>query len=221
MSRRLSLAGLLAGLSIFTFHSPTSAALVDYVGFGWETGGYLPSNPGDVLEVVTVGTQIDPIFGALPADEITVRIHGLVSTGQFVDSGSGSTIVAYVGGQLDLYADPSQDHDWGVFPANASSPSSFMNGQLLFSGAFTSFTLFLSPSGVGVFEGTLDGIGGSALGSVCTDCAYSFSGVFSRSAGAQIPDGYDLQVDGTLDVDSSVPVARADSFGAVKSSYRD
>jgi hypothetical protein len=198
-----------------------SAALVDYVGFGWEVGGLAPSSPGDELAVAAVGVSIDPIFGATPSDEVTIYIYDLVSMGEFVDPSTGTTTTMYSGGMLDLYADDSPDYDWGINPANATTPSTFTDGELLFRGAFTSFTLFLSTSGAGVFEGMLDGVAGSALAGVCSDCAYSFSGVFTRAIGAQIPEGYDLQIDGSLDVDSTVPVAQSDSFGGIKSLYQN
>ena len=222
MIRRTLSFALLAGTLLLGFGARSGhAALVDYVGYGYETGTLFPSMAGDQLEVLTVGTQIDPVFGAGAGDEITVHLYGLVSTGEFVDPGTGFTTIVYTGGMLDLYADPSGNADWGVFPPNATAPSSFADGNLLFSGAFTSFTLFLAPNGAGAYEGTLDGVGGSALGTVCANCAYSFSGVFTRDAGAQILDGYDIQVDGTLDVDSTVPVAQPESWGSVKSLFQD
>jgi hypothetical protein len=214
---RLLLAFLL-GASLVGMKEPAEAALIDYVGFGWETVGFPPSQSGDELVVMAVSTQVDPLFGVdLAAAEATVVLYGLISTGGYVDPGTGWTYVTYTGGTLEVWEDPSRDHDWGVFPPNAQTPT-FSNGSLLFRGAFTSFTLTLSTSGAGVFEGTLDGTGGSALGSLCTGCAYSFAGAFTRDTGAQIPEGYDLQVDGILDVDSAVPAEPA-GWGALKAQY--
>ena len=64
---------------------------------------------------------------------------------------------------------------------------------------------------------------GGTSAAICdglADCAYTFGGAFSRDVGAQIPDGYDLQIDGTLEVDSAVPTTPT-SFGAVKSLFRN
>ena len=94
----------------------------------------------------------------------------------------------------------------------------FVDGDLVFSGNFTSFTLILDPSGGGVFEGYVDGTGGSALAGPCSGCAYTFSGTFAAPTGAQIPAGYDLQIDGVLDVESTVSVESM-SWGAVKNLY--
>ena len=194
------------------------AAAVDYVGFAWETGTLAPSNPGDVLAAAAVVTQIDPLFEVdLGGVEGTLFIDGLVSTGGYVD-GLGRTIIGYVGGGISVYADPAHNADWGVNPANGTVPGTFVDGDLVFSGNFTSFTLILDPSGGGVFEGYVDGTGGSALAGPCSGCAYTFSGTFAAPTGAQIPAGYDLQIDGVLDVESTVSVESM-SWGAVKNLY--
>ncbi|RKZ15296.1 hypothetical protein DRQ53_09455, partial [bacterium] len=84
------------------------------------------------------------------------------------------------------------------------------------------FVLVLDVAGTGVYEGTIDRVGGTAA-AICdglSDCAYTFGGAFNRAVGAQIPDGYDLQIQGTLEVDASVPT-RPTSFGAVKSLFNN
>ena len=212
----------LATLCLFTAPAQAQTALVDYVGFGYEVGPALQditdSAPGDELVVLTSVSTIDPVFGVAPGNEVTIVLDDLVSTGSF--DASGTTVIAYVGGTLSMYEDPSNDADWGINPPNGTAPSSFVNGDLLFQGTFTSFTLFVTGDGIGAFEGNLDAVGGSALASVCADCAYSFAGVFTTAAGAQIPEGYAIQVDGTLEVDSSVD-NETTSFGAVKGLYRN
>jgi hypothetical protein len=170
--------------------------------------------------VLTVATQADPLFGVdLAAAEMTLSLDGLISRGGQLDPISGYTLIDYDGGRLRVFADASKDKDWGTAPPNASAPASFENGELVFEGAFTSFTLVLAPDGSGVFEGRLDGVGGSALAAPCSDCAWSFAGTFSRDTGAQIPDGYDLQVDGRLEVDSAV-ANETTGMGLLKARYR-
>jgi len=196
------------------------AAVADYVGFGWEAGGLGTSDPGDGLAFATVVTQIDPHFEIdLGMVEATLFIDGLVSDGGFVNGATGVTTIPYSGGTLRLYADPSGNHDWGVNPANGTVPGTFVDGELLFEGTFTSFTLILQPSGGGVFEGYLDGTGGSSLAGPCTDCAYTFAGTFASPTGAQIPEGYDLQVDGVLEVESTVAVESL-TWGTLKQMFR-
>jgi len=217
----------IASLLLLTFFITTAApaqvvcegatVLLDYVGYGWETGGILPSNPGDVFEFTAVTTNLDPIFGVdLLTEEVTVYVSGLISTGQF-NTGS-SYLVGYVGGHIEVYSDGAQDADWGVFPPNAQL-STFTNGTLLFEGNFTSFTVQMDLGGVaGAFEGLIDGVGGT-VANACTDCAFTFGGIFGDAI-AQLPDGYDLQIDGTLEVCETVQTTEQ-SFGSIKALYND
>jgi hypothetical protein len=157
------------------------------------------------------------MFGVAPSSqEVTIVIYDLVSTGEFP---VGSDVfIAYTGGKIEVYEDAILDHDWGTFPPNPEL-STFTNGSLLFEGNFTDFGLQLTASGIGVYEGTIDGVGGTSA-AICdglSDCAYTFGGAFQREI-AQVPDGYDLQIDGTLEVDSAVPTT-VSSFGAVKSLF--
>ena len=202
--------------------SPAAAQqiiLMDYTGFAYETGGVPTSVPGDVLVITAVATSYDPMFGVSPlSQEVTIYIYDLVSTGEFV-SGS-NTFISYSCGKIEVYEDPVMDHDWGINPPNAGLPT-FTNGSLLFEGMFSDFGLQLGSSGFGVYEGTIDGVGGTsaALCDDLTDCAYTFGGAFQREI-AQVPEGYDLQIDGTLEVDAAVPAVQT-SFGAVKALFNN
>lgn len=208
-------------LFVLTAGAGTSAlaAVVDYVGFGWETGSIEESLPGDELSMAFVVTDIDPLFEVdLGLTEGTIYIDGLISVGE-VTTTDDVTYIDYTGGTLRLYADSSFDSDWGTDPANGTVPSTFVNGELIFEGSFTSFTLIHRPGG-GAFEGLLNGTGGSALANACTNCAYTFGGTFdTASTGAQIPEGYDLQVDGLLDVENTV-ASEPISLDGVKSLFR-
>lgn len=195
------------------------AAEVDYVGYAWETGGLAASLPGDQLSIATVVTQIDPLFEVdLNAVEATLYIDGLVSQGASVNPSNGATVISYAGGSIALYAGAARNHAWGINPANATVPGTFVDGDLVFSGAFTAFTVSLLPSGVGIFEGYVDGTGGSALAGPCANCAYTFSGTFAAPTTAQIPEGYDLQVDGVLAVESTVGT-EAVNWGSLKALF--
>jgi hypothetical protein len=194
----------------------TRAAEVDYVGYAWETGGLAASLPGDQLSIATMVTQIDPLFAVdLNGVEATLFIEGLTSQGSFVNPSTGATTITYAGGTIAIYADTAANHDWGVNPANATVPGTFTDGDLVFSGVFTGFAVILTGSGVGVFEGSIDGTGGSALSGPCADCAYTFAGTFGAATGAQIPEGYDLQVDGVLEVESAVSIETM-NWGSLK-----
>jgi len=216
MRKTLSLA-LALTLSTILFAIPASAqlvAVIDYVGFGWEDGGFPTSDPGDVLEVYAVGTSLDPIFGVdLGTEEVTVHLYDLVSAGE-VDV-SGNTVISYVGGMIDVYSDTAMDADWGTFPP--AGATGWTNGTKILAGAFNDFTLVVNGFGAGAFEGNIDGIGGT-VAELCNNCEYTFGGAFTKDTGAQIPDGYDLQIDGTLEVDTAVSTTQT-SFGKIKSLY--
>ena len=209
-----AVSALLATTAVAQLSGPTSE--IDYVGYGWESGGIPTSNPGDVLDVLAVTTQIDPIFGVdLGTEEVTLYIYGLVSTVEF-DLGGGSVLIGYTGGHIDVYRDAAKDHAWGVFPPNAQL-TTFTNGTLMIAGDFTSFSLGMTAQGAGSYEGLIDGVGGT-MANACDGCQYTFGGAFTPDAGTQIPDGYDLQIDGILEVLNSVK-AHESSWGAVKSIF--
>jgi len=192
---------------------------IDYYGFAWETGGFPPSDPGDVLDFVGVADAADAIFGVdLGADELTFYIYDLVSTGE-VDLG-GYSMISYTGGMLEIWRAGAKNADWGTFPPNPTAPSTFNDGSLFFQGSFNDFTLFMTSAGAGSYEGTLDGLGGEMIDSVCTGCAYTFGGSFTNDAGAQIPDGYDIQMDGVFSIEAAVPDATT-SWGSVKALFRN
>ena len=220
MTLRTSIIRTAAGLALSLLGTAAAgAATVDYVGFAWEDGGLPASAPGDQFALAAVITQIDPLFEVdLGSAEGTVYMTGLTSTGATVDPVSGTTTIAYTGGTIAVYADPLRNSDWGVDPANGTVPSTFTDGELVFSGDFTGFTVQLAASGAGVFEGWISGTGGSALAGPCANCAYTVSGIFTTDVGAQIPQGYDLQTDGTLEVESAVPT-RDVSWGSFKQRY--
>src|SRR2546426_3523223 len=91
-------------------------ALIDYQGFAWETGGFPPSMATDVLSMVGVVDNMDPRFGVnLSNDEVTLYLTGLISGGQ-VDQGGGVISIAYSNAPIQLWQDPSKDHDYGTGP---------------------------------------------------------------------------------------------------------
>ena len=220
MVHRLKVVSIVVACTLaFTTAAWGQSAVIDYFGFGWETGGLPPSNPGDELVFTGVADFLDPIFGVdLATEEVTFHVYDLISTGE-IPLGGGTILVGYTGGSLDIYRDASKNADWGTFPPNATSPSTFSDGTLLFSGSFVDFALFLNTAtGGGSYEGNLQGIAGEILASPCGGCAYTWGGAFSEASGAQIPDGYDLQMDGQFEIDESVGT-RATDWSSVKALY--
>ncbi len=215
-SMRVLALGLVAAVAMAV---PASAQVsnIDYIGFGYETGGLFPSNAGDELVMEAIADGVDALFQIdLGTSELTFHVSGLISTGE-TTSGT-TTIINYTGGTMDIYQDSAMNADWGVNPPNATAPSTFMDGDLFFRGEFSSFTLYFAPGGYGSFEGTLNGVGGSMIDGSCNGCIYTWAGSFSPEVGAQIPAGYDLQVDGVFQIDSAVD-SETSSWGSVKALF--
>ncbi len=220
MNRRTT--GFLLGAVLVALALPLAAAAqyanIDYWGFGWETGGFPPSDPGDVLIFTGVADAADPLFGVdLSAYEVSFHVYDLVSDGESA-IGGGYTMTTYSGGMLDIYLDDTPDADWGINPPNATSPSTFTDGLLFFRGSFQDFTVYMGPDGSGSYEGHLDGLAGDVIEQICADCAYTWGGSFTPASGAQIPEGYDLQLDGVFQLDESVGNDRT-TWSRVKSLY--
>lgn len=205
-------------VALFALPAFGQASAIDYYGFAWEDGGFPPSNPGDMLVFTGVGDAADPIFGVdLGTEELTFYMYDLVSTGE-IPMGGGVNMVNFVGGYLEIYRDGAQNADWGIAPPNATAPSTFVDGTLFFKGSFVSMTMFLNPDGSGAYEGALDGLGGTMIDDVCTGCVYTWGGNFFGPSGAQIPDGYDLQVDGVFEIEEAVSTEET-SWGSVKALF--
>ena len=106
--------------------------------------------------------------------------------------------------------------NWGTFPPNPTAPSTFVDGTLFFQGTFNSLTVFVAADGYGAFEGSLNGVAGTMIDEFCENCVYTWGGNFLPPA--QIPDGYDLQVDGVFEIDEAVSTETS-SWGSVKALF--
>lgn len=196
--------------------------IADYIGYAWLSAGWPPVNPGEEFDAVGVADGIDPLAGVdLGTEEVTFNIYGLqLAMVSNDDPAVGFTTYYFNGGTLDMYRDAAMNADYGVNPPNASSPSTFTDGTLLLHASFTSFGIIVDPSGAGSYGGAADGISGELI-TACTGCIYTWGGTFSADIGAQIVEGYDLQLDGILDIDPAVPAQDTKAWGALKASYRN
>jgi len=219
-SLRVILAAVLVLAGFIPFAQAQGVQIADYIGYAWETGGFPPSNSGDVLHFVGVTTASDPLLGVdLAQEEATCHVYGLVSQGQLTDNPApGWTTVIYTGGTLEMYRDAQMNADYGINPPNGTAPSTFVDGTLLLRGNFTSFYVRIDPSGAGTFGGNADGVAGELI-TTCTGCIYTWGGSFTQASGAQIPTGYDMQMDGVLEIDPAVPTQSESAWGALKASY--
>jgi hypothetical protein len=198
--------------------------IIDYQGYAWETGGFVPSNANDVLNIVGITDSADAIFGVnLGTEELTIYVTDLVSTGQAA-FGGGVIGVNYLGGTIEVWRDPTMNHSYGINPPNGTAPSTFTDGSLLLSGFLTSFVLYFDTvHGVGSYEGYVTWTGGSALGAIngIQNDGFTFGGVLSDAAASgTVPDGYDLQADGVIEVYVIVGVEKS-TWSGVKSLYQN
>jgi hypothetical protein len=193
---------------------------------GWEPG-YMNhmSMPGAQLTIVgEIDRFFDPFLDLDPnTTEFTFIFRDLVSLGS-IDLG-GIILTSYAGGFFDIYMDVSNNADFGTYPPNAVSPSTFIDGQLILSGFLTNFSVqqFQGPGG---WSGTYDAgfeftgpVGGTYYDRV-EQCYGTTGGGWSDSAPG-IPLGYTFQVDGHMTVTDCRPTAtETTSWGAVKEMFR-
>jgi hypothetical protein len=185
-------------------------------GHSWEDGGFPPSNVGDHLFVVGILNDIEePLVWDISQYSYTVYMRDLVALGETV---IGTTHIAqYSGGLLTVYIDwlPS-NHDYGINPPNATSPSTFMDGiSTYLDGFFTDFTMvFNQGTASGSFVGSLTFTGGDVFPMLYVTDGWTFGASIANVS----PEGYDLQMNG--DVFLEVVSVEESSWGGIKSLYR-
>jgi hypothetical protein len=186
-------------------------------GNSWETGAFPPSNLGDELQAVGILNDIEaPLVWDTANYSYTWCVRDLSSLGEVI---VGTTrVVTYGGGALTIYVDflPS-NHDYGVNPPNATSPSTFTDGfSTYLDGFFTDFTLtFNHATNTGNFVGTLTFTGGDVFPLLTDPDGWTFG---SNIAGFG-PTGYDLELNGDVYLQGPVSV-EPNSWGQIKGLYR-
>jgi hypothetical protein len=186
-------------------------------GNSFETGGFPPSNLGDELQAVGILNDIEaPLVWDTANYSYTWWVRDLSSLGEVI---VGTTrVVTYGSGALTIYVDflPS-NHDYGVNPPNATSPSTFTDGfSTYLDGFFTDFTLtFNHATNTGNFVGTLTFTGGDVFPLLTDPDGWTFG---SNIAGFG-PTGYDLELNGDVYLQGPVSV-EPNSWGQIKGLYR-
>lgn len=183
--------------------------------------GATPENQPAGTPLVGVGvlTGLDVPFDGmpLPGPELEYSVHltgfslGTVTTGV---PGDRTYTTWYNRGTMDVFQDPTPDHDFGTAPPNATVPASFVDGEPFLQGEVYSFIVVTKESStslVGGFhiEARLDGYvscRGDAVGTLAWDPAGSASGYFLRHEG-----GYAMDC---------VDPATTSTWGRVKAGYR-
>jgi hypothetical protein len=215
MKKVTSLVLLLAAMATTAFAQEQT--ILHMSGNSWETGAFPPSNVGDELQAVGILNDIEePLVWDTENYSYTCYFRSLISAGEVI---FGTTrVVTYGGGLLTIYVDnkPS-NHDYGTFPPNLTSPSTFTDGfSVYLDGYFTDFTLTYDHStSSGTFAGTLNFTGGDVYPLLSDPEGWTFG---SNLAGFS-PAGYDLEINGDVYLQGPVSVD-AHSWGAIKGLYR-
>ncbi|MFH1755763.1 MAG: carboxypeptidase-like regulatory domain-containing protein, partial [Candidatus Latescibacterota bacterium] len=191
---------LVVALLTIPFSAQAGDIIINHFGFLYETGGFPTSAAGDQLTGVGILTNVNPSVGwNFATDEFTWIIKDLVSMGQTSPDGGRTLIINYQGGSIGLYNDPAMNHDWGVNPPNATSPSSFEDGDQILIGAFTQFVMMYDTVyNIGSYQGVVSFTGGTSLANLPEPNGLVFAGTIGPQWDPNIPDGYSLESVGRI-----------------------
>ena len=180
--------------------------VLDFIGYGWETAAFPPSEVGDILSIPLIVDNLSASLGIdLGEEELPGYLSGLVSEGA-EEIATGLWRVRYTGGTLSFHRDTAKDYDFGVFPPNATSPSTFTNGTLCLGGNLQNFTFYYhEPTGAGSMEASVQFTEGACLDALAgvNPGAVTFGGFLTRQSNGTLVEGYDLQLDGFLEAETN------------------
>ncbi len=200
--------------------------LVDYVGYDFESPDPNPAQFGEAGAGYH-GIGFAPnLFAPLMPDtanyQYTYYIDGLTVSGQ-IPVGS-FLIINYTGpGTIRVFEDAKAGGtaaDYGVYPPNATAPSTFVDGTLFLEGSLTGFQLVLNTTNnSGSYEAQFDVTGGSQYANIPANerSGWTFAGATGNELNR--PSGYAHQIDGQIFLNSAVPT-RQTTWGRLKTNYR-
>ncbi len=214
---RVAIGSALLLLAFSSIPAKAVETILFTAGNAWETGGLPTSEPGDELQAVGLLTDIRlPLVWNTASYSYTWYLRGLLSTGETLN---GTTHIAtYSGGTITFYVDSKpSNHDYGVNPPNATSPSTFTDGiSTYLEGSFEEFTLTLNEAtSQGAFTGTITFTGGDVFGLLTSPTGWTFGSNLSGFS----PEGYDLEVNGEVFLQGPSSVDET-SWGGIKGLYR-
>jgi len=195
--------------------------VMDIIGFLYESDntpgvqGFPPSNPGDVLAGLGFVDNISaPLTWSQDDYEYTFVLSDLVSLGE-TDLGGGNYRTFYTGGSIDIIADEFVGAGYtmpfyGVDPPDALAIASFGDGEVYLHGTFANFAVnFNTTTSVGNFQGTLVFQLGSHYDELGQELqnpnAVTIAGLIGQDVDPAVPDGYDLEADGHIYYDGTIP----------------
>lgn len=214
--------------------APASAdrvGLLGFLGFDWEQvgpGGGTPflQTVGADYRAVGFVTQFGPLLSGSVNEtnnEYTFYLNNAVVASSFF-GGNALEVMFQNDARLGVYEDSRTTGtlaDYGVNPANATSPSTFSDGTLIL-GADVDFLVLAYDydTNQGNFDATATLDTGSLLGLVPAGAraGWVVSGLAARPNNT-IPEGYVDQLSGEIQIPGSTPTAHK-SWGAIKALYR-
>lgn len=205
------------------------APLGRFAGYLWEDGGFEPPLvPGDELHAVGLfrGFPPDTAQAELPWEpETYVYTYWLRGLTAVRDSVVGDRrTVSYAGaGILGIYREVLPgSYDYGSHPPNATSPSTFADGDLVLECSVTGGSVSLdSTTGLTrVFLEWVEFTGGSFLPTLLPQCGACVPQVWNTSSSLPAPPpGYDRGWEGLLVNAFAISVSPT-TWGRVKGLYR-
>ena len=235
MRKMLTLVFLLALVATAGVTYAQTYSVINIIGYMYESDndpavvGFPPSDPGDVLAALGFVDNIsEPLTWSTTDYEYTFVFSDLVSGGM-IDLGDGQFRVNYTGGTGDIIAQAYADAGYtvpfyGIDPPDPAAIASFTDGEVYLHGTFTGFTLtYDTTNHSGSFQGTIQfelGTHFTELGQMLANPdGLTIAGVIGTQADPNIPQGYDLEVDGSIYYDPTIPNEDL-SWGSVKNLYR-
>jgi hypothetical protein len=212
-------------LLLTTVPASASIFLADYLGYDytWPVPNDF-TTPGQDYDAIGVITTINPAFHVVDnAFEYTFHIHsgtltGADTLGNFgiyhFDSGDAAF------GILRDNTATGTTGDYGVNPPNATAPSTFTDGTLLFGGSMPTLMITVDlTTGDGSLSGTIDFDSGSEVPNIPPDQlnGWTFAGLGAGFPG--VPEGYIWQVDGEVYLPDPTETQET-NWGGVKSLFR-
>lgn len=217
-----------AALAVLALPSGAQADqfLADFRGFDYEDPNSTPGfgDIGDGYNSLGIVLSVNPALLTIDNvnNEYTYRFYNLAAVS--TETAAPFLFVFYSAGDFDIYEDSrglGTAADYGTNPANATAPSTFVDGTNILGGTVTNFVLTLDlSSGTGSFNGDIAFNRGTQSGSIppAQLNGWTFAGLTS-GGGTGTPEGYQHQVDGEIRVPDVVPAQPA-TWGQVKSTYR-
>lgn len=188
---------LSAAVACIVATAPAAAypLLIDYTGFTWNRTAGLQTM------LYSVGV-VDDFSPDVPNQSATYTYYlSNLHLGSVQDLGGGFVLKNYTGGQFQIFQSTDASnagYAYGTYPANATAPSTFIDGLYWLGGSFTSFSLLIDTGrNLGNLSGTGFYDGGAYFGQLGDDALFTFAGL-TKSAGSGVPAGYEYRVDGQL-----------------------